>query len=68
MLGKVNKETVMDDEQVVRLLRENDRLRRTLLRCREEFCWHGNTGKSLSKDSYGGLVDMIDAAIYCQED
>jgi hypothetical protein len=45
------------------LTEERDRLLKALLKCREEFCWHGNTGKSLSKESYGDLVDMIDAAL-----
>ena len=39
------------------------RMRDALLKCREEFCWHGNTGKSLSQQSYGELVDMIDKAL-----
>ncbi len=38
-------------------------LERMLHTCREEFCWHGNTGKSLSASSYGELVDKIDAVL-----
>ena len=38
-------------------------LKSALLKCREEFCWHGNTGKHLSADTYASLVDMVDAAI-----
>lgn len=42
---------------------ENKCLRAALLKCREEFCWHGNTGKHLGADSYGELVGMIDKAL-----
>ena len=45
------------------LERENARMREMLLRAREEFCWHGNTGNRLSVGLYGDLVDMIDAAL-----
>ena len=38
-------------------------LREVLYKCREEFCWHGNTGKHLSADTYAALVDMIDKAL-----
>ena len=38
-------------------------LERMLHTCREEFCWHGNTGKTLSERSYGDLVDKIDAVV-----
>jgi len=34
-----------------------------LLECREEFCWHGNTGKHLSADTYASLVDKIDRVL-----
>jgi hypothetical protein len=40
-----------------------NKLREALLKCREEFCWHGNTGKTLSADTYAALVDMVDAAL-----
>lgn len=40
-----------------------NKLREALFRCREEFCWHGNTGKALAPAQYGTLVDMIDAAL-----
>lgn len=42
---------------------QHDSLKRALLKCREEFCWHGNTGNKLSQDEYVRLVDMIDAAL-----
>lgn len=52
------------------LIAERDRLRSlngelvmALNKCREEFCWHGNTGKSLSQSTYGELVDMIDTLL-----
>lgn len=34
---------------------------RLILSHREEFCWHGNTGKTLSADTYASLIDAIDA-------
>ena len=41
-----------------------DDVRDVLLRCREEFCWHGNTGNRLSVDMYSQLVDMIDKVLH----
>jgi len=51
------------DETVIVLNTRIKALERMLHVCREEFCWHGNTGKSLSERSYAALVDKIDAAL-----
>lgn len=51
------------EETVVVLNVRIKALERMLHECREEFCWHGNTGKSLSQRSYGELVNKIDTAI-----
>lgn len=42
-------------------------LERMLRTCREEFCWHGNTGQTLSQRSYSELVDKIDTALGPQQ-
>ena len=51
------------DETVIVLNTRIKALERMLHTCRDEFCWHGNTGKSLSVASYGQLVDAIDAVL-----
>lgn len=53
--------------KILALEAENKRLRKALLECREEFCWHGNTGNRLSVQMYGNMVDMIDAALSRKE-
>lgn len=40
-----------------------ERQREALLKAREEFCWHGNTGKSLAAAGYAELVDMVDTVL-----
>lgn len=36
---------------------------KALNECREEFCWHGNTGGRLALVEYTRLVEMIDRAL-----
>ena len=59
-MDAVNKLIAMQTEDI---RKERDRMKEALLKCREEFCWHGNTGKHLHADAYAELVDMIDTAI-----
>src|SRR6185369_13204042 len=51
------------DEGYPGIAHDFEKMRAMLLKCREEFCWHGNTGKTLSAGSYGELVDQIDAVL-----
>ena len=46
-----------------RLEIDRTRLIEMLYKHREEFCWHGNTGKNLSAGGYFELVDKIDALL-----
>ena len=63
-------ELLLAEHTIVQLEAENARLAERLKlyeamlnECREEFCWHGNTGKHLSVDTYGARVDKIDAVL-----
>ena len=59
-MAHINNLIAMQTEDI---RKERDRMKVALLKCREEFCWHGNTGKHLHAYAYAELVDMIDAAL-----